>query len=70
MLDYLIETYGLRLNMEQLAHALGLSRSTVRNRISAGTLKVPTYLDGQRWADARHVAAFLDSCHENAAIPV
>jgi len=64
--DYLVETYGLRMNLEQVAHALGVSRSTVRNKVAAGTFKIPTYVDGQRWADARDVAEHLDSCRANA----
>lgn len=66
---YLVETYGLRLNLEQLAHALGVSRSTVRNKLVSGTFRIPTYVDGQRWADARDVAEHLDSCRADAAIP-
>lgn len=65
-LDHLVKTYGLRLNMEQVAEALGLKIGTVRNRLLQGTLSVPTYLDGRRWADARDVAAHLDRCRENA----
>ena len=70
MLDYLVTTYGVRLNMAQLAEVLGKSISTIRNNISAGTLKVPTYVDGQRWADARDVAAHLDSCRDHATTQV
>jgi predicted DNA-binding transcriptional regulator AlpA len=69
MYEYLVKTYGLRLNMEQLAEALKLSRGSVYNKISAGTFKVPTYLDGQRWADARDVAAHLDRCRATANLP-
>lgn len=69
MHEYLVATYGLRLNLAQLAEVLGVSRSAIRNKIAAGTFKVPTYVDGQRWADARDVALHLDSCREGAAIP-
>ncbi len=60
---YLLERYGPRLTMKQVAEALGMGLGTIRNRISEGTLNLPTYLDGgSRFADARDVAAYLDSC--------
>lgn len=59
---FLLERYGLRLNMEQLAQVLGVKTKTLRNQASAGTLKIPTYLDhGGRFADYRDVATYLDS---------
>ncbi len=62
---YLLDRYGPRLTIRQAAQALGFSESTLRNRIADGTLKLPTYLDGgSRFADARDVAAYLDSCRE------
>jgi predicted DNA-binding transcriptional regulator AlpA len=69
MYDYLVKTYGLRLTMEQLAEVLSVSRGSIYNKISAGTFKIPTYVDGQRWADARDVAAHLDSCRATANLP-
>jgi len=61
------ERYGPRLNIEQLAGALGLSKGAVYNQISAATFPISTYLDGgKRWADFRDVAAHLDSCRERA----
>ena len=60
---YMVETYGLRMTVEQTAHALGLATNTLYNKIAAGTLKVHSYLDdGKRWFDPRDVAAFLDEC--------
>jgi len=62
---YLLERYGPRLNMQDLAKVLGIAHGTLRNRQSAGTLKVPTYVDGgTRFADYRDVAEYLDSCRE------
>lgn len=64
---YLLEKYGPRLSMEQLAIELGVARNTVYNQVSAGTFSVPTYTDGgKRWADARDVAAYFDACRARA----
>lgn len=58
---YLIERYGLRLTMEQLAQVLGLAVATLHARIGRGELDIPTYVDGKlRWADTRDVAEYLD----------
>lgn len=54
------EKYGLRLTMEQLANALGIAVNTIYNQIAQGTFKVPTYLDGKRYADYRDLARYLD----------
>ena len=63
------ETYGLRLTMDQLAKALGIARNTIYNRVAKGEFTVPTYLDGgQRWADYRDVAAYLDACRGRATM--
>lgn len=64
---YMVETYGLRMTIEQTAHALGLATNTLYNKIAAGTLKVPSYLDdGKRWFDPQDVATYLDACRNNA----
>lgn len=58
---YLLDRYGPRLTVAQLAEAIGMPVGTVRNRISDGTLGVRTYKDaGRRWADFRDVATYLD----------
>lgn len=60
---FVVEHYGLRLSIEQLADVLGISKGAVYNQISAGTMPVKTYLDGgKRWADYVHVAEHLDAC--------
>ncbi len=65
---YLIEKYGLRLDMKQLAEVLGVAENTIYNRISAGRLDVKTYVDGKsRFADVRDVADYLDHCRQRAA---
>lgn len=60
---YLLDNYGPRLTVAQLAKVLGLAEGTVRNKIAGGTLSLRTYLaDGGRWADYRDVAEYLDEC--------
>ncbi len=65
---FIVERYGLRLNTEQLAEILGISKGAVYNQISAGTCPVKTYIDGgKRWADYRDVANHLDGCRKLAS---
>jgi hypothetical protein len=65
---FLVERYGLRLTMDQLAEALSVGKSTIYNQVSAGTFPVPTYLDGnKRFADYRDLATYLDACRARAA---
>lgn len=60
---FIVERYGLRLNAEQLAEVLGITKPALYNQISAETCPVATYLDGgKRWADYRAVALHLDEC--------
>jgi len=62
---YLLDKYGPRLTMAELAEVLGVAHGTLRNRLSAGTLKCRTYYDGgTRYADFRDVAEYLDQCRE------
>ena len=64
---YLIERYGLRLNIEHLAEVLGMSAGAVRNQISEDRFPIPTYVDqGKRFADHRDVAEYLDQVRERA----
>ena len=64
----IVEKYGLRLNIEQLAEVLGVTKGALHNQISAGTCSVPTYVDqGRRWADYRDVALHFDQCRKAAA---
>lgn len=62
----LFEKYGPRLDLDDLAEALGVSKSTIYNQMSAGTFPVPTYLDGKRYADVRDVATYLDERRKEA----
>ncbi|MEN9905598.1 MAG: hypothetical protein RLZZ555_2163 [Pseudomonadota bacterium] len=64
---YLLEKFGPRLRVEQLADALGLTTAAINRRISDGTLGIPTYIDsGKRWADARDVAEYFDAMRAEA----
>lgn len=65
---YLLEHYGLRLGVDQLAQALGMAKASIYNQISAGTFPVKTYIDGgKRYADFRDVAEHMDKCRQLAA---
>ena len=64
---YLLERYGPRLTIEQLAEALQIGKSTIHNQVGAGTFAIPTYLDQRtRFADVRDVASYLDACRSRA----
>lgn len=59
---YLLDRYGPRLSMAELAHELGWALKTVQNHAAAGKLPIPTQRDaGGRWADYRDVAEYFDS---------
>lgn len=62
-----IDKYGLRLSMEQLADALGLHTATIYNMLSRGELPVKTYKEGaRRFASYDAVAEYLDRMAEAA----
>lgn len=64
---YLLEKYGVRLTMEELAAELDLSKQTIANRISRGVFECRTYVDGgKRFADVRDVAEYLDRARSGA----
>lgn len=64
---YLLEHYGPRLNLDQLAAVLGISKNTIYNQVSAQTFPVPTYVDGnKRFADYRDVSTYIDKCRDEA----
>ncbi|KRB73474.1 helix-turn-helix transcriptional regulator [Noviherbaspirillum sp. Root189] len=65
---FIVEKYGIRLKLEQVAEILGVTKGALYNQISAGTCPVKTYVDGgKRWADYRDVAKHIDECRELAA---
>lgn len=58
---YLLERFGPRLGIDDLASVLGMSKGTLHNRIYRGQIELATYLDGgKRYADVRDVADYLD----------
>jgi hypothetical protein len=64
---YLLDKYGPRLSVDQLAEVLGLEPRTVYNQVSAKTCRVKTYLDGgKRFADVRDVAETFDALRATA----
>lgn len=65
---FIFEKYGPRLTMQQLAEVMGIAKGTLYNQISAERCAVTTYVDGgARFADYRHVAEHIDSCHARAS---
>ena len=64
---FVLEHYGPRLSLEQLAKVLGVSKGSLYNHVTNPDFPVKTYLDGgKRWADYRDVAAHIDRCHARA----
>jgi hypothetical protein len=66
---FIIERYGLRLNTDQIAELLGITKPALYNqvKISAGTLKLKTYVDGgKRYADFRDAADYFDAARASA----
>lgn len=63
---YLLEKYGVRLTIEQLAEVLQVSKSNIVNKLSSGAFDIPHYKDGKVWFDFRDVAEYLDRKREEA----
>ena len=64
---YLIENYGLRMTLEQVAQELSITPQTIRNQISADRFPIPTVVDqGRRWVDFRDFAEYLDEVRKKA----
>lgn len=65
---WLLDKYGPRLGVEDLAEVLKMARQTINNHMSQGTFPVPTYREhGKRWADYRDVSDYIDRCREAVA---
>lgn len=64
---WLMEKYGLRLTIKQLADALGISVATITNQLAEKRFPIPHYKDvgGVRF-DYRDVAEHLDKMREQA----
>lgn len=58
---FVLEHFGLRLNVQQLAELMEQKEGSVRNQISAKTFPIPTYVEGgRRFASYEAVADYLD----------
>lgn len=64
---YLLERYGPRLGIAQIAEVLGMSAGTLHNRLYRGDIALRTYMDGgKRYADVRDLADYLDAVRATA----
>ncbi|MFM0250625.1 hypothetical protein [Paraburkholderia sediminicola] len=64
---YILEKFGPRMTMGQLATLLAMSEGTIRNQVSAETFPIPTYKEGAaRYAPYDAVAEYLDAMSEKA----
>lgn len=64
---FVAEKYGLRLNVDDLADLLKLTKVAIYNQISTGNFGIKVYKDaGKTWADYRDVAEYLDECRERS----
>ena len=65
---YLLEKYGPRLTLDQIAEVLCMAKNTIYNQVAQGTFPVPSYVEGtKRFADFRDVAEHFDKCRKLAA---
>ncbi|MGO4154378.1 hypothetical protein [Cupriavidus sp. YAF13] len=59
---YLLEQYGPRLSVAQLASLLDITEGTIRNQVSARSFPIHTYSEGgRRFASYQAVAEYLDA---------
>jgi hypothetical protein len=64
---FILEKFGPRMTMGQLATLLAMSEGTIRNQVSAETFPIPTYKEGAaRFAAYDAVADYLDTMSEQA----
>jgi DNA-directed RNA polymerase specialized sigma24 family protein len=64
----IVERYGVRLNTDQIADLLGITKPALDDQISAGTLKLKTYVDGGKWyADYPDAAAYFETLRATAS---
>ena len=63
-----VERYGFRAGVDQLAEILGITKGAIYNQLSSETFPIKTYVDGgRRYADYRDIADHIDKCHEAAS---
>lgn len=61
---YILENFGLRLNVPQLSKLLDIAEGTIRNQISSGAFPIATYTEGaRRFASYQAVSQYLDNQH-------
>lgn len=66
---WLLDKYGPRLCIADIASVLGVAEKTLRNRLAENKVPLPMYVDqGLKCADYRDVAQYLDDCRERAKI--
>lgn len=64
---FILEKFGPRLTMAQLASLLSLSEGTIRNQVSAETFPIATYKEGAaRFTPYEAVADYLNAMSEKA----
>ncbi|MFM0275785.1 hypothetical protein PQR37_30220 [Paraburkholderia nemoris] len=64
---FILEHFGVRLTMYQLAILLAMSEGTIRNQVSAETFPIPTHKEGAaRYAPYDAAAEYLDAMSERA----
>ncbi|WP_454805194.1 hypothetical protein [Paraburkholderia fungorum] len=64
---FILEKFGARLTMAQLATLLAMSEGTIRSQVSAEVFPIPTYKErAARYASYDAVAEYLDSMAEKA----
>lgn len=62
---FILDRYGPRLSIRQLAELLQMAEGTIRNQISAETFPIATYREGAaRFAPYGAVADYLDAMEE------
>jgi hypothetical protein len=64
---FILDNYGIRLNIANLSKLLGMAEGTIRNQIGDEIFPIPTYKEGaQRFASYESVADYLDDMAEKA----
>jgi len=65
----IVDRYGLRLSMDQVAEILNISAASVYNMLSQGEFPIRTYKEGaRRFASYEAVADYLDAKDEEAIV--
>lgn len=63
----IVDRFGMRLSMDQVAEILAISPSSVYNMISLGEFPIRTYKEGaRRFASYEAVADYLDAKDDEA----